>query len=101
MAPSTLPLSTVPPFQVTYTGTFDPGGAYEADIVSADDQWTVTEDGCRQDATTLVATFSEAPDGAAGLGHTLVKDLVSGEFGAAVPFSWTASKAKAKPKPKK
>ena len=101
VAPNSLPLTTVPPFVVTYTGTFDPAGTYEADIVSVDDQWTVTEAVVVQDEATLVATFNEAPDGAAGLGHTLVKDLATGEFGSAVPFTWTASRAKAKAKPKK
>lgn len=108
VAPNTLPLSTVPPFVVTYTGEFDPALAYEADIVSVDGQWTVTESVVVQDETTLVATFNEAPDGAAGLGYTQIKDLAADEFGSSVPFSWTASelreqpaRAKARAKPKK
>ncbi len=92
VAPSSLPLTTVPPFVVTYTGDFDPAGAYEANIVSSDGQWTVTESVVVQDDTTLVATFNEAPDGAPGLGYTTVKDLSTGEFGANLPFSWTATR---------
>ena len=35
-----------------------------------------------------------------GLGYTHVKDLEAGEFGSAVPFSWTASRASTKAKAK-
>lgn len=95
VAPNSLPLTTVPPFEVTYTGEFDPAGSYEADIVSVDGQWTVTDTVVVQDEVTLVATFNEPPDGAAGLGYTQVKDLAANEFGSAVPFTWTASTRKA------
>ena len=73
-------------------------------IVSVDGQWTVTEVVVVQDEATLVATFNEAPDGAAGLGYTTIKDLAADAFGSSVSFSWTASertRAKARAKPKR
>ncbi len=114
MAPNTLPLATVPPFVVTYTGEFDPARAYEASIVSMDGQWTITPSPTTgegsvvvQDETTIVATFAVPPDADnPGLGYTQIKDIATGELGAAVPFSWTASElreskpARGKAKPK-
>ena len=99
-APNSLPLTTVPPFDVVYSGEFDPEGAYEASIVSAGGQWTVTPSPTTgegsavvQDETTLVATFAVPPDADdPGLGYTQVKDLATGEFGPAVPFTWTAAR---------
>lgn len=96
--PSSLPVSTTPPFDVTYTGTFNPDAEYEASIVSADGQWTITpsphtgEGSVTVTDSSVTATFPVAPDADnPGVGYAQLKDVAAGNFIGPVPFEWTAA----------
>ena len=97
VAPNSLPLSTVPPFDLTLSGAFDPDAEYEVSIVPSTGQWTYSPSSAGEGTVaatedSVVATFAVPPDAdEPGLGYVQIKDVASGEFSAGVPFSWTAS----------
>ena len=96
VTPASLPLATAPPFDLTFSGSFDPEHEYEARIISADGQWTYTpsKDGEGEVVATeaeVVATFAVAPDADnAGPGTAEVEDKTAGAKVGSVPFTWEA-----------
>ena len=94
--PNSLPLTTAPPFVLTYSGEFDTDAEYEASIVSASGQWTITPSPHGEGGTVVVnsenevvATFEVAPDAdRAGTGYTQLKNLATGQLSDRIPFTW-------------
>lgn len=97
VAPNSLPVTTVPPFELILSGSFNADGEYEVSIVSSTGQWTYSPSSSGEGTVvaaddSVVATFAVPPDAdEPGLGYVQIKDVATGEFSAGVPFSWTAS----------